>query len=245
MIMRRPTGHLAHVLAGSAVALLLSACGQGSTTTAPVESASSAVASGAIASADLCPEGPPARGSLTNFGGDGEREDGVVGTVTNNTGAAIWISNDTATSQKGGGTRRARLRTPCLLEAGKSVVYSGNRGADIYVSETPEDRTGTHISLRDPDLGYPYASVTGFKEPYVYVEDNSSCGADYGANETYLSEGESRYFHANNGAGYTGRVTVTRLPDDEKAANEYTGWDVYTDDYARMDVTISSLGYCS
>ena len=241
MIMRRPTVHLAHVLAGSAVALLLSACSQGSTATAPVESAS---VSGAPASAELCPEGPPARESLTNkayqYG-----DDGVVGTVTNNTGAAIWITNDAPVTGAREDITRARLRTPCLLEAGKSVVYAGNTLAEMYVSATPTARTGTHISLVDPDLGYPYASVTGFKEPYVKISDNSSCGADYGDNKAKLSEGESRDFDATNGAGYTGKVTVTRLPDDEKAANDFTGSTTGTDDWARMDVTISSLGYCS
>ena len=226
MIMRRPTVHLAHVLAGGAVALLLSACGQGSTATAPVESASSAAASGAIASADLCPEGPPARGSLTDnkFGNDG-----VVGTATNNTGAAVWIASGTN-------------RTPCLLEAGKRVVYSGNILAEILVSATPEGRTGTNIRLQDPNLGDPEANVRGFKEPFDYFHHD--CGADY-REEFKLSEGESRDFEATNRAGYTGKVTVTRLPDDEAAANDYTGSTTGTDDWARMDVTVSALGYCS
>ncbi len=225
MPMRRPTVHLAHVLAGGAVALLLSACGQGSTATAPVESASSASASGAIASADLCPEGPPARGSLTDnkFGNDG-----VVGTVTNNTGAAVWIGKPRVT------------RTPCLLEAGKGVVYSGDVSAEILVSATPEGRSGTYIKLKDPDLGYPYANVTGFKEGMAF---GYACGAGHRADG--LSEGESRDFEATNDSGYTGKATVVRLPDDENAANEYSGSTTGTDDWARIDVTVFALGYCS
>ncbi len=225
MIMRRPTVHLAHVLAGGAIALLLSACGQGSTATAPVESASSAAASGAIASADVCPEGPPARGWFRdNVYGD----DGVVGTVTNNTGASVWVIHGTH-------------RTPCQLDAGKGVAYSGDIQAEIFVAATPEARSGTYIRLQDLYLGYPIANVTGFKEFLAY---DDSCGADY-REEFRLSEGESKDFDATNGAGYTGKVTVTRLPDDEKAANEYTGSTDGTDDWARMDVTVSALGYCS
>ena len=225
MIMRRPTVHLAYVLAGGAVALLLSACGQGSTATAPVESASSSAASGAIASADLCPEGPPARGSLTdnNYGNDG-----VVGTVTNNTGAAVWIGKGVTS-------------TPCLLEAGKGVVYAGDVSAEFLVSATPEGRSGTYIRLKDPDLGYPEANVTGFKEGMA--SGDYACGAGY--RDDGLSEGESRDFEATDGAGYTGKVTVTRLPDDEKAANEYTGSTTGTDDWARMDIAIFALGSCS
>ena len=237
MIMRRPTGHLAHVLAGSAVALLLSACGQGSTTTAPVESASSAVASGAIASADLCPEGPPARGSLA----DGRYEsDGVVGTVSNQTGAAVWISNQAPKPSMA--VEREVTRTPCLLEAGKSAVYSGSDTAVLYISAAPTNRTGTRIGLLDPLAWYPSASVTGFKEPFV--NDNYSCGAGY-LDAVDFSEGASRDFEATNGAGYTGKVTIVRLPDDEAAANEYTGRTFDTDDWARMDITIFALGSCS
>ncbi len=228
MIMRRPTVHLAHVLAGGAVALLLSACGQGSTATAPVESASSASASGAIASADLCPEGPPARGSLTDKGGIQYGPDGIVGTVSNQTGAAVWISHGTK-------------NTPCLLEAGKGVVYAGDVSTDIYVSATPEGRTGTYIKLKDPNLGYPYANARGFKEPFT--NDNSTCGAGY--RDDGFSEGESRDFEATNDSGYTGKVTIVRLPDDENAANEYTGQTAFTDDWARMDITIFALGSCS
>ena len=229
MIMRRPTVHHAHVLVGGAVALLLSACGQASTATAPVESAS---ASGAIASADRCPEGPPARGSLTD-NGYGYGDDGVVGTVRNQTGAAVWITSGTN-------------QTPCLLEAGKGVVYSGNIRAEIFVSETTEDRTGTNIRLEDPDLGYPFANVHGFQEgtdEEGISFSNYACGAGYRTDG--FAEGESRDFEATDGAGYTGKVTVTRLPDDEAAANEYTGSTTGTDDWARMDVTVSALGYCS
>ncbi len=219
--------------AGAALAFALTACG--STATAPVESVSS---SGAIAGSDTCPEGPPARSPLVN---DSYDNDGVVGTIANNTGADIWISNDAGPNSYRG-VMPEKHRAPCLLAPGKRAAFAGSMDAVLYVSSTPTNRSGSRVYLFDPDMGYPAASVTGFTEPFGM--DNYSCGANP-LEYIDFSEDESRDFEATNGAGYTGKATVSRLPDDEKAANEYTGSTTGTDDWARMDITIFALGSCS
>ena len=224
--------------AGAALAFALTACtpgGSSTGTTAPVESVSS---SGAIADSDACPEGPPARSPLVNDSYDG---DGVVGTTANNTGADIWISNDAGPNSYKG-VMPEKHRAPCLLAPGKRAAFAGSMDAVLYVSSTPTNRSGSRVYLVDPDIGYPAASVTGFTEPFSV--DNHSCGANPLDNIDF-SEDESRDFEATNGSGYTGKATVTRLPDDENAANEYTGRTFLTDDWARMDITIFALGYCS
>lgn len=222
-----------------AAGLLVAGCSAGGTVAEGSATVASASASGgAVASADSCPQGPPARSPLVN---DSYENDGVVGTIANNTGADIWISNDAGPNSYRGVTAE-KHRAPCLLAPGKRAAFAGSMDAVLYVSSTPTNRSGSRVYLFDPDIGYPAAYVTGFTEPFSV--DNYSCGADPLDNIDF-SEDESRDFEARNGEGYTGKVTVVRLPDDEAAANEYTGRSSATDDWARMDVTVNGLGSCS
>lgn len=215
---------------------LLAGCGSTATTaetSAPVTSESAA---GAVASADSCPQGPPARAPLIS-GATGP--DGVVGVVVNSTAAPIWVWNASNPDSK---YRLERWLDPCQLAPGDRAAFASWKDATLYASVTRNNRVGTRIHLYDPAIGYPGAQVTGFKESTRTV---TNCGTEPRDSDHTFSEGESRDYEASNGAGYSGKVTVVRLPDDEAAANQYSGTPVGTDDWARMDVTVYALGSCS
>ena len=218
------------------VAVLVSACGS-SVSESPISLPVSSD-SGAIASSDACPDGPPARGPLANghYGGDG-----VVGTITNETGYPVWVSNDApGPSSK---IEDEVRRTPCMLEHGKRAAYAGSEGVILYVSATASNRKGSRIRFYDPLMELPFTVVTGFTEP-IPRQLAKSCGVD-SSDVVYLWEDERTDFRTVNGEGFTGRVLIKRLPDDEGAATEYTGRSGSTSDWARIDAVIYQLGYCS
>ena len=225
------------VLAGAVglcVASMLTGCGSGSTTSDT--SVASESASGAVASADACPQGPPAREPLIS-GSYGT--DGVVGVVVNSTGNPLWVSNAASPDSR---HRLDKRKTPCQLAPGDKAAFASWKDAVLYVSASPTDLLGTRIYVYDPEIGYPGAMVSGFK-----ASENTAinCGTEPRDSDHEFSEDESWDYEASNGAGYSGKVNVVRLPDDEAAANEYTGVNSGTDDWARMDVTVFALGSCS
>ena len=223
-----------------ATALLLSGCG--SSSTAPVESASP---SGAVAgAADACPAGPPASSLLntTSFG-----HDGVVGAIYNQSGAPVWIQYNSSLDI----TTNAR-RDTCRLDPGQRAAYAGNYGTDgkprdsvwgpalgagviIYASASADMASGTAILTTDPNSSTPRAGTMGFTADY-------SCAR---ANEA-LSARSEYSFAVSNDYGTSGRVVVKRLDDDKNVSKEWTGhsgWEV--NDWARMDINIYTLGTCS
>ena len=209
-------------------ALMLTACG--SSTTAPAESAATAVDAGAVASADACPEGPPARGPLADVGFD---FNGVVGTIVNQTGAGFWVSNDR--SRK----KIEEARTPCFLENGKGTVFASGKTALLYVSATATDRSGTRIEIRDKGIGYPTAAVSGFRKSTQAID----CGT---TGEVSFKENDSRILESMSVTGYSGQVRVARLVDDKDAVRTWSGYDNWSvDDWARIDLTVTIVGSCS
>lgn len=202
--------------------IILSACGSGATT-APVESSAG---SGAVAGADVCFPGPPAKEPLNTEGG---REDGVVGTIANETGGALWVSE----ARDGGNPPLL-----CRIDPGQRGAYASTINIFLYVAATETDRSGTRIRLVDPIWGYPDASITGFKGRDI---EGTECGPDV---EESMTEGKTLTVDNTDTSGYTGNVVVYRHSDNKAVAQEWTGSTDGTGDWARIDVTIKKIGGC-
>lgn len=207
---------------------LLAACG--SSATAPIESGS---ASGEAASAVAdCAQGPPARESLKDD--PTKIPDGVVGTLDNETPGEVYVSIG------------AHFNDMCRLAPGASTVFAGNGwlyGVNLFISRNAEagKRSGTEVTLRDTVWWYPHAAVQGFRFLKPGSNERTMCRSDAG-NERDFSEGEERSYDEDA----LGKLTITRLPDDSRAAREWAGvTDAHVDDWARMDVRIYRVGNCS
>ena len=207
----------------AAVTALIAACG--SSSTAPVESAS---ASGEVASAIAdCPQGPPARDHLKT--GDVDNA-GVWGTLTNETTEPVFVAN---------GWDRA---PSCRLTPGASAAFAGSRwSVDVSLVITQEAKpgqpSGTNIGLKNVLFG-------GTPDVYSYASGSSGridCGSEDSSGRELTSGSSITY-----GSPVTGKVTVTRLANDSAAAREYVGIDSpLLDTWARIDVRIVRLGICS
>jgi len=206
---------------------MLSACG--SSTTAPAESPATQVDAGAVASADACPEGPPAGGPLADVWVAFE---GIVGTIVNDTGAGVWVSNDN------GRPLKETARTPCFLDAGKSAAFASSARALLSVSDTATDRSGTRIELWDRGEGDRTARVSAFRQN----PPAKNCGVSW---RKPIIVNEPLDLAANAGTGYSGEVRVT-LVDDQSAARAFTGQDDrFLEEWVRVAVAITELGYCT
>lgn len=222
----------------ASAALMLSACG--SSATAPAESpVSSAVAGGVASEVSDCAEGAPARNPL-GFGSVGN--DGVVGTVYNDTSQNVYLHN--GTEWPGSQDKNA---IPCRLAAGKSTSFSGSTSStddvELYISaeENGQSRAGTKIGMNDVLISWPRVVVKGFSFRHPGWEREWNCTTDASKNVN-ISEGQTEAYDDPA----LGTLTVTRLPDDGAAAREYVGTDSSkVDDWARIDVRISRVGACA
>ena len=211
-------------------ALVLSACG--SSTAAPAESPATQVDTGAVASADACPEGPPAGGPLADVW---VAFDGFVGTIVNDTGAGVWVSNDN------GRPLEETPRTPCFLDAGKSAAFASSARALLSVSLTATDRSGTRIELWDRGDGDPTARVSAFRQN----PPAKNCGSPWVSWRKSLIVNEPLDLEARAGTGYSGEARVT-LVDDQDAARTFTGQDErFLEEWRRVDVAVIQVGTCS
>lgn len=224
----------APIIALTGAAVILSACG--SSSTAPVESASSDAGAVAGNVAD-CPEGPPARSPLS-FGKIGQ--DGVVGGLYNDTGQPIYVTNGTETPTD-------NIETPCRLGPGKATFYSGSNlgGNDIELYLSAEDnsfnRAGTRVNMSDGIAFWPQVWVEGFSFRHPGWSREWNCTPDE-SKRINISQGQSQSYDNYE----LGKLTVARLNDDGAAAREYVGTDSSkVNDWARIDVRISRLGGCS
>ena len=222
-----PLGRLVPSMGAVAAVLVLSACG--SSTTAPTELPATQVDAGAVASADACPEGPPAGGPLADVW---VAFDGFVGTIVNDTGAGVWVSNDN------GRPLKETPRTPCFLDAGKSAAFASSARALLSVSLTATDRSGTRIELWDRGDGDPTARVSAFRQN----PPAKNCGVSW---RKSLIVNEPLDLEARAGTGYSGQIRVT-LVDDQAAARTFTGQDDrYLEEWRRVDVAVTQLGTCN
>ena len=105
----------------------------------------------------------------------------------------------------------------------------------------PAVYTGTQVMLIDGDLDFPDGIAQGFR----FTRDGSEI------RKTFCKPpaGEARSSREDASSAYRddeiGVLAITRLPDDEDAANAYSGKDFLADDWARMDVRIWRIGDCS
>jgi len=203
------------IIAGLASGLLLAGCGSTASTPAPVE-AGSQTGEMAAASAD-CPLGPPAQGQFQVYSGMGN--DGVVGSIYNDTMQTIDIGH------------RSSVDKPCALKPGERMAFSASSPyGEAFFAVRQGANVGALVTVSDPSVGYPSASVSGFS-------GRDGCGAE--DSSPGLREGQEwRSSYLASGA-----VTIKRLSDDGAAARQWSGIDSWkVDDWARMDIRIERLG---
>lgn len=179
-----------------------------------------------------CSQGPPASAPLTAF--HQSMPDGVVGTVYNESDDDLYVSIGW------------NFATACRVAAGTSTAFAGSdwaRSVELFISRNiePDPRSGTYVWLVDPMTWYPTGTVQGFRflEPGSKVRER--CEPDAGKERDFKEGDEQSYDDAALGA-----LTITRLPDDGKAAREWAGTtSMAVNDWARIDVRIWRVGDCS
>jgi hypothetical protein len=200
------------VIAGSlAAGVFLAGCGSTTSSPPPVESTSQS--GGVAAAAGNCLVGAPAQGQFREFD---DEYDGIVGTISNDTGSAIDIG------------RLGARDAACVLAPGQGVAFAA-RPTEAFYAYLPGQGKGTVVTVYDPPMGYPRADVAAY-----------AAGKWCGTTETssFLGEGESW----GTDTALSGDVSVKRLPDSADAAREWSGSSGHVDDWARIDIRIERVG---
>ena len=219
------------VIAAMAAGALLAGCGSSGQSTEssavptpppPVESAS---ASGSVAAADsqACRSGPPIS---PPEGYTFDEDDGVFGTLSNETGSTLWVSMDW------------NLGTSwCRLDAGRGAAFGAGKFINLRVSvgNGSASYPGVTIYATDPWIG----------SPKVKTQYETSTGGICQRDQSILDTGSLEENEENwlNGKAQ-GSIEVKRLPDSKAIAREWTGTSK-ADDWARIDLRIRQMGVCS
>ena len=237
------------VVTAMAAGVVLAGCGssgQSAESSAPVESASGV---GAPASADECPANAPVRGLLK---GRLEGDDGVFGHVYNSTGDTLWVWSQVKDSP-----------TPCRLAPGKGASFASDsveveskdaawvpprkeaqsegdlsridRFWILVTGSAEATAPGVAVGLVDPLMARPDA-VSIYRSP-----GGGTCASDNVALYTGgLSENREYRLKGNS----QGSVLVKRLSDSKEIAREWMPGNTDTDDWARLDLYVESIGRC-
>ena len=215
------------VIVGIATGLVLVGCGSSggsggsASTAASVESAS---ASGAVAveGDQPCRSGSPLTAGEGLADGRFDKDDGVFGTVYNETGSTLWV--------KSWGNEKW-----CRLDAGRGGAFGAGEYINLLVSTGTRDTPGIRIYAWDPYwMGLPQV-----KTMYL-TSSNSICGNG----ESWLDTGplEEEDEDRLNGTEQ-GSVDVKRHSDSKSIAREWIGTSK-ADDWARIDLNVRSIGRC-
>lgn len=145
----------------------------------------------------------------------GSDNDGVVGTIYNDSKIPIWAHlNDWS-------------QPPCRINVGQSAVYGAAEIAYIALTneQNQQGQWKTGIKVEDPYFDErPVVTATGVGSCIVNIEQRIWQGYEFSIPRA--------------------DITGMWLPNDEAAANEYTGKSTGTDDWARVDFRVRNLTYC-
>ena len=236
-----PMTRSAIAAAAALLATVVAGCGSSGQSATPTASVESASESGAVASIEACPEGPPARGLLK---GDLNSGDGAFGTIRNNTGSTVWLWSV-----------KRDVTTPCRLDTGKGASYASRTVGDVYPTSraawVPQGSSpGMFYILvsSSPDVNSPGVAL-GVLDPYIGTPSAASvyrtpAGATCPTATGELSTGglsEDREYRLQGPA--PGNVLVKRFRDNKSTAREWTGQS-NSDDWAIIDFYVDQIGRC-
>ena len=189
----------------------------------PVESASD---SGELAYAGVgpCPQGPPASGFLNQVG-DPEN-DGVVGTVRNETSGTIYVK---------------RSSDICSVAPGQRAAYAESLTAELKIRNDATKRSTfveVDVYVEDPNTGYPTVKVVGVT---MSKSRDLPCSVSAYKKSVSLSEGDTQEV----GSIGAGTLWAQRHDDNKSVAREWTGVDSWAvNDWARIDLIVKPDNIC-
>ena len=217
------------MIVGIATGLVLVGCGSSGqsaeSSVAPSVPVESAGTSGAVAAEgdQPCRSGPPLTAGEGLAAGQFDKDDGVFGTVYNETGSTLWV-------KAWGGNEKW-----CRLDAGRGGAFGAGEHVNLLVSTGTRDTPGIRIYAWDPYLmGLPKVKTM------YWTSSNSICGDGESWLDTGgLEENEENWLNGTE----QGSVVVKRHPDSKSIAREWIGTSK-ADDWARIDLYVKSIGTC-
>ncbi len=237
-----------HVVAGLVAGLVLVGCGStGGSGESSVSVDSSSVAGAPAASTDDCAANSPVRGLLK---GKLDSDDGVFGHVYNRTPNTLWVWSEWKDAT-----------APCRLLPGQGASFAAKTGEPesasryapwriapsqgqgddagalwlLVTAANDSSSPGVALKLYDPTWwGYPsvksrYRTASGGK-----------CGSDAFLDTGDLKENAEYRLKGDE----QGSVLVKRLADSKEIAREWMPGNTNTDDWARIDLNVESIGKC-